>query len=93
MIIFSDDVVALMLYCKSPEKPFIYGVTYEKERRDILTRFKTHPLVSCIGLTKVGDTALDILEANVVKRHRGWVESYDPKPTRQGSLMRFSILL
>ena len=88
VIIFSDDVVALMLYSESLKKPYIYGDTSEKERRDILTRFKTHPLVSCIGLSKVGDTALDIPEANVVIQVSSHFGARRQEAQRLGRILR-----
>lgn len=46
--------------------PFIYGATPESERSAILGTFRVNPLVNCIGLSKVGDTSIDIPEANVI---------------------------
>jgi DNA excision repair protein ERCC-3 len=71
IIIFSDDVPALVLYCealssKTKTIPYIYGGTKENDRRDYLNVFKTRSELNCIGLSKVGDTALDIPEANVI---------------------------
>ena len=88
VIIFSDDVVALILYSEALCKPYIYGGTTERERRDILTRFKTHPLVSCIGLSKVGDTALDIPEANVVIQVSSHFGARRQEAQRLGRILR-----
>jgi len=71
IIIFSDDVPALKLYCEALDEgefrvPYIYGETPEDIRRRYLTAFKTTSLMSCIGLSQVGDTALDLPEANVI---------------------------
>lgn len=46
--------------------PYIYGATPESERARILGTFRVNPLVNCIGLSKVGDTSIDIPEANVI---------------------------
>ena len=60
----SDDLPALYLYCtllkEVREVPYICGETKEEDRRKYLTAFKTHPEMNCIGLSAVGDTALDI---------------------------------
>jgi len=88
IIIFSDDVVALILYSEALHKPYIYGDTSERERRDILTRFKTHRLVSCIGLSKVGDTALDIPEANVVIQVSSHFGARRQETQRLGRILR-----
>lgn len=66
IILFSDDVPALILYCESLRIPYIYGETPEQERATVIESFRTHSGCSCIGLSKVGDTALDIPEANVI---------------------------
>ena len=61
---------ALILYCEALKKvreiPYLFGGTREEDRRKILTAFKTSSEVPCIGLSKVGDTALDIPDANVI---------------------------
>ena len=45
IIIFSDDVPALILYCEALKKvcdiPYIYGGTKDSDRSAILTSFKT----------------------------------------------------
>ena len=68
--IYSDDLPALYLYCtllkEVREVPYICGETKEEDRRKYLTAFKTHPEMNCIGLSAVGDTALDIPGAWVV---------------------------
>ena len=66
VIIFADDVVALELICKSMGVPFIIGKTQEEERRDYISKFKNLSSYPCLGLSSVGDAALDIPEANVI---------------------------
>lgn len=51
--------------------PYIYGATPESERSRILGTFRVNPLVNCIGLSKVGDTSIDIPEANVIIQASG----------------------
>ena len=71
MYVYSDDLPALYLYCtllkEVREVPYICGETKEEDRRKYLTAFKTHPEMNCIGLSAVGDTALDIPGAWVVR--------------------------
>ncbi len=92
MIIFSDDVPALILYCEALKDvlvvPYIYGGTKENDRRDILTLFKTRPEVSCIGLSKVGDTALDIPEANVIIQISSHFGARRQEAQRLGRILR-----
>lgn len=60
IIIFSDDVFALQMYARALKRPYIYGGTPDAERNEVLALFKTSTECNCIGLSKVGDTALDI---------------------------------
>jgi len=66
IIIFSDDISALILYCQLLKIPYIFGGSSDEERKKWLEAFKKLPEMSCIGLSSVGDTALDIPEANVI---------------------------
>ena len=64
-------MVALELYCVALTReggrptPFLYGGTNEDERQKFIKEFRSSRL-NVIGLSKVGDTALDIPEANVI---------------------------
>ena len=49
IILFSDDVPALILYCDCLKIPYIFGETPEAERNINLTAFRTHPQFNCIG--------------------------------------------
>lgn len=94
IIIFSDDVPALKLYCEELTKkevcavPFIYGEVDDKSRRDILTAFKTNPKIHCLGLSKVGDTALDIPEANVIIQVSSHFGARRQEAQRLGRILR-----
>ena len=68
---FSDNLAALELYChalstKSMPVPYLCGETKGAERQKVLSAFKTSRSCNALGLSKVGDTALDIPEANVI---------------------------
>ena len=92
IIIFSDDVPALWLYCEALRPlmaiPYIFGDTSEPVRRDILTAFKTSSEVNCIGLSKVGDTALDIPEANVIIQVSSHFGARRQEAQRLGRILR-----
>jgi DNA excision repair protein ERCC-3 len=68
VILFSDNIATLKEYCKTYLNiPYIYGKTGEEERKLFLDSFKRiGSSINVIGLSKVGDTALDIPEANVI---------------------------
>lgn len=102
IIIFSDDVPALILYCEGlrlirydstgarsfTKIPYLYGASSEEERRRVLNEFKTNPNSCCIGLSKVGDTALDIPEANVIIQVSGQYGSRRQQAQRLGRILR-----
>ncbi len=66
---------------------FIYGGTSENERKEILDMFKGSSL-SCIGLSKVGDTALDIPEANVIIQVSSHFGARKQEAQRLGRILR-----
>ena len=92
IIIFSDDVPALILYCEGLksvyEVPYIFGGTPEYERQRWLRAFKTSPDCNCIGLSKVGDTALDIPEANVIIQVSSQFGARRQEAQRLGRILR-----
>lgn len=88
IILFSDDVPALLLYCELLKIPYIYGQTTQQERNNVLNSFKTHPKFNVIGLSKVGDTALDIPEANVIIQVSSHFGSRRQEAQRLGRILR-----
>jgi len=92
IIIFSDDVPALILYCQGLQHvyqiPYIFGGTPEHERRKWLQTFKSSPECNCIGLSKVGDTALDIPEANVIIQVSSQFGARRQEAQRLGRILR-----
>jgi DNA excision repair protein ERCC-3 len=92
IIIFSDDVPALILYCQGLQNvyqiPYIFGGTPEHERRKWLQTFKSSPECNCIGLSKVGDTALDIPEANVIIQVSSQFGARRQEAQRLGRILR-----
>ena len=92
IIIFSDDVPALILYCQGLQNvyqiPYIFGSTPEHERRKWLQTFKSSPECNCIGLSKVGDTALDIPEANVIIQVSSQFGARRQEAQRLGRILR-----
>ncbi|XP_952567.1 DNA repair helicase, putative [Theileria annulata] len=66
VIVFSDNLFALLHAAKLLNRPFIYGKVSSAERIVILNKFKNETTFNTIFLSKVGDNALDIPCANVV---------------------------
>lgn len=66
VIVFSDNLFALLHVAKMLRRPFIYGKVTSAERIVILNKFKNENTFNSLLLSKVGDNALDIPCANVV---------------------------
>jgi len=57
-------------YARALKRPAIYGATKESERQAVLGSFRFNPAVNTVCLSKVGDVAIDLPEANVIARRR-----------------------
>ena len=88
IIVFSDLVYSLKLYADMLKKPLIYGETPEKERQAILGIFRSTATVSTICLSKVGDTSIDLPEANVVIQVSSHFGSRRQEAQRLGRILR-----
>jgi|EP00979_Chaetoceros_neogracilis_P002758 DNA excision repair protein ERCC-3 len=88
IIVFSDLVYSLKLYADMLKKPLIYGETPEKERQAILGIFRSTKAVSTICLSKVGDTSIDLPEANVVIQVSSHFGSRRQEAQRLGRILR-----
>ncbi|KAI8894706.1 P-loop containing nucleoside triphosphate hydrolase protein [Globomyces pollinis-pini] len=89
IIVFSDNVFALMHYAITMKKPFIYGATSHEERSRILDRFrKGHEQFRTIFLSKVGDTSLDLPEATCLIQISSQFGSRRQEAQRMGRILR-----
>ncbi|KAJ3026305.1 hypothetical protein HK097_006481 [Rhizophlyctis rosea] len=88
VIVFSDNVFSLKLYASTLGCPFIYGGTSQSERMRILQTFRASPGGSCIFLSKVGDTSLDLPEASVLIQVSGLFGSRRQEAQRLGRILR-----
>ncbi|KAJ3410423.1 hypothetical protein HDV05_003809 [Chytridiales sp. JEL 0842] len=89
IIVFSDNVFALMHYAIRLKKPFIYGQTSHKERTNILAHFRHgHPMFQTIFLSKVGDTSLDLPEATCLIQISSQFGSRRQEAQRMGRILR-----
>jgi len=88
IIIFSDVVYSLIEYATRLKKPFIYGGTPEKERQKILGVFRSDSALSTLCLSKVGDTSIDLPEANVIIQVSSHFGSRRQEAQRLGRILR-----
>ena len=66
IIIFCDHIFALKLYAEKLHIPFISGEVKEHERNNIISHFRDGNEINCIIFSRVGDTSIDIPNANVI---------------------------
>ncbi|KAI9323698.1 P-loop containing nucleoside triphosphate hydrolase protein [Dichotomocladium elegans] len=88
IIVFSDNVYALVEYAKKLGKPYIYGGTGQQERMRILQNFQYNPLVNTIFLSKVGDTSIDLPEATCLIQISSHYGSRRQEAQRLGRILR-----
>jgi DNA excision repair protein ERCC-3 len=88
IIVFSDLVYSLKMYAEMLKKPLIYGETPEKERQAILGTFRTNDALRTICISKVGDTSIDLPEANVIIQVSSHFGSRRQEAQRLGRILR-----
>ncbi|KAK8397627.1 hypothetical protein O3P69_004426 [Scylla paramamosain] len=88
IIVFIDEVFALIHYAKTMQKPYICGKTGQKERMTIIQNFKLNPKVNTIFFSRVADTSFDIPEANVLIEISSQGGSRRQEAQRLGRILR-----
>lgn len=88
IIVFSDLVYSLKLYAEMLKKPVIYGETPERERQAILGVFRSTDALRTICISKVGDTSIDLPEANVIIQVSSHFGSRRQEAQRLGRILR-----
>jgi len=88
IIVFSDLVYSLKLYADMLKRPMIYGETSERERQAILGTFRTSDALRTICISKVGDTSIDLPEANVIIQVSSHFGSRRQEAQRLGRILR-----
>jgi DNA excision repair protein ERCC-3 len=88
VIIFSDNILALKEYAIILRRPYICGSTPHNERKRVLEQFRHSNKVSTIFLSKVGDNAIDLPEANVIIQISSQFGSRRQEAQRLGRILR-----
>jgi len=88
IIVFSDLVYSLKMYADMLKKPLIYGETPERERQAILGTFRTSSALKTICISKVGDTSIDLPEANIVIQVSSHFAARRQEAQRLGRILR-----
>ena len=88
ILVFSDNTDILVSFAKAMERHFIYGKVGNRERELILRKFKEDPNISTIFLSKVGDNAIDLPNANVIIQINSHFASRRQEAQRLGRILR-----
>lgn len=88
IIVFSDSRFALERYATALGELMIHGDTTMKEREVILAAFREDPTVKVLFLSKVGDVALDVPDANVIIQISSHYGSRMQEAQRMGRILR-----
>ncbi|ABW98142.1 rad25 (nucleomorph) [Hemiselmis andersenii] len=87
ILVFSDNVFALRSYATKMLKAFIYGATGSLERIRILKNFQKHE-GQTLFISRIGDTSIDLPEANVILQISSHYGSRRQEAQRLGRILR-----
>lgn len=88
VIVFSDNILTLKMCAELFDRKLIHGKTPESERQATLSRFREDPLMRTIFLSAVGDTSIDIPEANVIIQINSHFGARRQEAQRLGRILR-----
>lgn len=87
ILVFSDNVFALRSYASKMKKPFIYGTTGSIDRLAILKEFQESQ-GKTLFISRIGDTSIDLPEANVILQISSHFGSRRQEAQRLGRILR-----
>nr|UXY87479.1 DNA repair helicase [Cryptomonas sp.] len=87
ILVFSDNVFALRSYATKMTKAFIYGATGSIERMKLLKNFQEHE-GQTLFISRIGDTSIDLPEANVILQISSHYGSRRQEAQRLGRILR-----
>lgn len=76
------------MYARKFGAPIISGETAEQERKKYIDAFRTQDRVNILFLSKVGDVALDVPDANVIIQISSHYGSRLQEAQRMGRILR-----
>ena len=88
ILIFSDSVFALREYARQLKRPWIDGDVKQNERMRVLSQFKSGGAFSTVLISKVGDTSIDLPEANVIIQIASHFGARRQEAQRLGRILR-----
>jgi len=87
ILVFSDNVFALRSYATKMTRAFIYGATGSIERIKILKNFQEKE-GQTLFISRIGDTSIDLPEANVILQISSHYGSRRQEAQRLGRILR-----
>jgi len=87
ILVFSDNVFALRSYATKMTRAFIYGATGSLERIKILKNFQEKE-GQTLFISRIGDTSIDLPEANVILQISSHYGSRRQEAQRLGRILR-----
>jgi DNA excision repair protein ERCC-3 len=87
ILVFSDNVFALRSYATKMMRSFIYGATGAVERMKILKNFQEFQ-GQTLFISRIGDTSIDLPEANVIIQISSHYGSRRQEAQRLGRILR-----
>ena len=87
ILVFSDNVFALRSYATKMTKSFIYGATGSLERMKLLKNFQEQE-GQTLFISRIGDTSIDLPEANVILQISSHYGSRRQEAQRLGRILR-----
>ena len=88
IIIFCDHVFALQIFAERLQIPMIHGKVGERERQNIISHFRDGTEINTIIFSRVGDTSIDIPNANVIIQVASHFGSRRQETQRLGRILR-----
>jgi DNA excision repair protein ERCC-3 len=88
IIIFSDSIFALRMYAQKLGAPFIDSKCSDEEKEVYLQRFRRDPKCRTILLSRVGDTSIDLPDANVIIQVSSHFGARRQEAQRLGRILR-----
>jgi len=88
VIVFSESIVALKFFAEAYGRPFLCGDTAPDERAAAIRAFRDGNIINTLFLSKVGDVALDVPDANVLIQISSHGGSRLQEAQRMGRILR-----
>ena len=88
VLIFCDNILAIEYYASVLKREFIHGGVPDAKRLRLLGQFQNSPAVNTLLISKVGDVAIDLPEANVIIQVSGHYGSRRQEAQRLGRILR-----